>query len=94
MGIDPDTALIVFAGRIAEAKGVSDLLGALDRIRSAVPRVRCAFVGPVDFGRGEFEVPLRADAPDSLAFVVPGVVQREVATWLGTTTTSAAPRRN
>jgi glycosyltransferase involved in cell wall biosynthesis len=83
LDIDPDVPLVVYAGRITEAKGVFDLADALPMIQKLVPTARCAFLGPVDSSSRALAVPRRGDAPSSSAFLVPATDQREVALWMG-----------
>jgi glycosyltransferase involved in cell wall biosynthesis len=83
VGMDIGAPLVVFAGRITEAKGVFDLAVAVPGIRELVPGARCAFIGPVDKSCLTIAVPKRKDAPSSPAFLVPAADQNEVATWMG-----------
>jgi glycosyltransferase involved in cell wall biosynthesis len=45
LGLPPDCPLALFAGRLAEQKGVADLLGALDLLQHVVPSLRSLIVG-------------------------------------------------
>ena len=90
-GIDPQVPLVVFAGRITEAKGVFDLLGALDAVRDRLPETLCALVGPIAAGEAELSIPELRDDPASQTFAVPPTDQETVATWLGASDVVVVP---
>ncbi|MBA4370541.1 MAG: hypothetical protein C0418_03055 [Coriobacteriaceae bacterium] len=93
LALDPDAPLVVYVGRVTEAKGALDLLAAYDRLLAEMPDARLAFVGPVETVQ-PFPVPLRDEAPaDAGTFVVADADDRRVAHWLGAADLVAVPSR-
>lgn len=73
-GIDADTPLLLYVGRVSREKGVGDLVEVLRGVRAAVPRTRLAIVG-----KGPATASLAEAIPDLVH--VPWVEQEQLADY-------------
>lgn len=78
LGIPQDAPLVGFVGRLTRDKGVTDLVGAFERLKHAYPELRLLFLGPFETGdpipsftRGMIEMDRRILAPGSVDDTAP-----------------------
>src|SRR5690606_14697264 len=82
LGIDADARLIVYVGRLVEAKGLRELLAAFGRLSQDDATLRLALVGD-GVMREELEALVRVAGLHERIVLTGGMEPDDVARWLG-----------
>lgn len=80
LGVDPNAKLVVFVGRLERAKGIEELLGAIEALRAARSDVRFVLLGDGETGARVREI---AAASNGVVTAPGPRPLPEIAEWLG-----------
>ena len=90
LGLREDARLLVFVGRLIEAKGLRELLRAFNTLAAADPRVELAFVGD-GVMRAELTTLAQASPAASRIHLAGALAPAQVAAWIGAADVSTLP---